>query len=173
MGCQVGAKLSRIIIQSSIYHLADEWVDFDLACSHLSILTDVLTMHLPQEDWEKLLYVRDNRGSLCKEYNKDKQFWSALLYGKTTGVPDHKFFKSLLATIHRANSLISSKNPTLFYHVQQTAEAEAEGKGYKNVLGKLLYLYLSEIETRIIVDVLANCREKADLLTFQGKSSVC
>ena len=122
--------------------MADEWVDFDLACSHLSILTDVLTMHFPQENWEKLLYVRDNRESLCKEYNKDKQFWSALLYGKTTGVPDHEFYKSLLATIHRATSLISSRNPTLFNHVQQTAEAEAEGKEYKNVLGKFLYMYI-------------------------------
>jgi hypothetical protein len=122
--------------------MADEWVDFDLACAHLSILTDVLTMHFPQEDWEKLLYVRDNRASLCKEYNKDKQFWSALLYGKTTGVPDHEFYKSLLATIHRATSLISSRNPTLFNHVQQTAEAEAEGKEYKNVLGKFLYMYI-------------------------------
>ena len=149
--------------------MADEWVDFDLACSHLSILTDVLMMYFPQENWEKLLYVRDNRESLCKKYNKDKQFWSALLYCKTTGVPDHEFFKNLLATIHRATSLISSKNPTLFNHVQHTAEAEDEGKEYKSVLGTFLYTYLSEIETRVIIDLLAYCQKETDLLKFQGK----
>lgn len=145
-----------------------EYLDFDLHNCHVSILVDILRNHFPDEDWSSLEAIRDRREELCAHYHVPKQHWCSMLNGKRADLPGDNFIDGLKICIKRARFFIIQRNPQLYKQVKSKLSAE----DMWNVDGKFMSAYLSEIETRLISDLVELCFRETDLLKYKGKSAV-
>lgn len=144
------------------------YVDFDLGNCHVAIYHDTLSRNCPDDDLSALKHIIDKREELNAQYGKDKAFWPALLYGLKTDVPRDPFFhQQLLPAISRGLDRIKKDNLELYKAV---CDSKEDGK---NPDGAFLSAYLSEIETRIISDIIQHLFISTEVLQYGDKKPVC
>ena len=144
------------------------YTDFDLRNCHVAIFHDTLSRNYPADNWSALKRILDEREELNDFYMKDKAFWPSLLYGKKDDVPGDAFFKKqLLPAISKGVKRIREDNPELYKAACDSKEDP------KNPYGTFLYAYLSEVETRVISEIIQHLSVSTDVLEYGDKKPVC